>query len=110
MYYPSEYINITETNTLINIQLVKYEGLEDKTELTQEIIESMTLLNFRSKVSVVKRVTETRSSAETQDALQGESLSKAGWMLSCSSSGISFVKSNRGIQNERLKSFAAPSG
>ena len=83
----------SETNTLISIQLGKYEGLEDKTELTQEIIESMTLLNSRSKLSVVKRVTETRSSAEIQDALQGESLSKAGWMLSCSSYGISLVKS-----------------
>ena len=29
-------------------------------------------------------------------------LSKAAWMLSCSSSGINFAKSTRGIQNERL--------
>ena len=66
-YYPSEYIN---------------EGLEDKTELTQEIMESMILLNSRSKHSVAKCGTS--------------------WMLSGSSSGISFAKSNRGIQNARL--------
>ena len=101
-YYPSEYINVTETNTLVNVQLGKYEGLEDKTELTQEIMESMTLLNSRSKLSVAKRTAETTSSAEIHDALQGESHCKAAWMLSCSSSGISFAKSNRGIQNERL--------
>ena len=41
-------------------------------------------------------------SADIHDALQTESLSKAAWMLSCSSSRISFAKSNRGIQNERL--------
>ena len=65
-------------------------------------MESMTLPNSRRKLSVAKRATETTSSADIQDALQGESLSKAAWMLSCSSSGISFAKSNRGIQNERL--------
>ena len=41
-------------------------------------------------------------SADIHDALQTESLSKAAWMLSCSLSRISFAKSNRGIQNERL--------
>ena len=46
-HYPSEYINITETNVLVNVQLGKFEGLEDKTALTQEIMESMTLLNSR---------------------------------------------------------------
>ena len=101
-YYPSEYINNTETNTLVNIQLGKYEGLVDKTELTQEIMESLTLLSSRSKLSVAKRAAETTSSAEIQEALQTESLSKAAWMLSCSSSGINFAKSTRGIQNERL--------
>ena len=33
-HYPSEYINITETNMLVNVQLGKIEGLEDKTALT----------------------------------------------------------------------------
>ena len=37
-YYPSEYINATETNTLANVQLGKYEGLEDKTELNARIV------------------------------------------------------------------------
>ena len=32
-YYPSEYINAT--NTPVNVQLRKYEVLEDKTELTE---------------------------------------------------------------------------
>ena len=65
-------------------------------------MESMTLLNSRSKLSVAKRAAETTSSAAIHNALQGESHSKAAWMLSCSSSGINFAKSNRGIQNERL--------
>ena len=51
-HYPSEYINITETNILVNVQLGKFEGLEDKTALTQEIMESMTLLNSRGKLSI----------------------------------------------------------
>ena len=42
-HYPSEYINITETNILVNVQQGKFEGLEDKTALTQEVMESMTL-------------------------------------------------------------------
>ena len=69
MYYPSEYINITETNTLINIQLGKYEGLEDKNELTQEIIESMTLLNSCSKPSVAKRAAGTKSRIPSRENL-----------------------------------------
>ena len=80
------------------MQLGKFEGLEDKTALTQEIMESMTLLNSRGKLSIEKREAETTHSAD----LQTESLSNAAWMLSCSSSGMSFAKSNRGIQNERL--------
>ena len=34
-YYPSEYVNATETNTPVNVQLREYEVLEDKTELTE---------------------------------------------------------------------------
>ena len=51
----------------------------------------MTLLNFRGKLSVAIREVETTHSADIHDALQTESLSKAAWMLSCSSSGISFA-------------------
>ena len=65
-------------------------------------MESMTLLDSRGKLSIAKREAETTHSAGIHDALQTESPSKAAWMLSCSSSGISFAKSNRGIQNERL--------
>ena len=39
-HYLSEYINITETNILVNVQLGKFEGLKDKTALTQEIMEA----------------------------------------------------------------------
>ena len=88
-HYPSEYINITETNVLVNVQLGKFEGLEDKTALTQEIMESMTLLNSRGNLSIAKREAETTHSANIHDALETESLSKAAWMLSCSPSGIS---------------------
>ena len=68
-YYPSEYINVTETNTLVNVQLGKYEGLEDKNELTQEIIESMTLLNSCSKPSVAKRAAGTKSRIPSRENL-----------------------------------------
>ena len=101
-------INITATNALVNVHLGEYEGQEDKTELTQEIMESITLLNSRSKFSVAKCVAETTSSADIQEALREESFCKATSMLSCSSPGMSFAKSNQGIQNERLLS-AEPS-
>ena len=65
-------------------------------------METMTLLNSRGKLSIAKREAETTYSTDIHDALQTESLNKAAWMLSCSSSGISFARSNRGIQNERL--------
>ena len=68
-YYPSEYINVTETNTLVNVLLGKYEGLEDKNELTQEIIESMTLLNSCSKPSVAKRAAGTKSRIPSRENL-----------------------------------------
>ena len=35
---------------LVNVQLGKFEGLEDKTALTQEIMESMTSLNSRGNL------------------------------------------------------------
>ena len=37
-YYPCEYINAAETNTLANVQLGKYEGLGDKTALNARFV------------------------------------------------------------------------
>ena len=53
-------------------------------------MESMTLLNSRSNLRVAKRKVKTIYSADIHNVLQEESRSKAAWMLSCPSSGISF--------------------
>lgn len=103
-YYPAEYINIIEQNLPVNIQLGAYEGLEDKTELTQLIMEGLSLRSCRNTLGIAKRAAERTHSDSIQDGLQSVSLNKAAWMLSCSASSLNFIKSNRGISNERLLS------
>ena len=101
-YYPTEFDNITEQNQPVNIQLGKYENLEDTTGLTPAAMEGLTLRSCHGILGTAKRTAESALSRILQDSLQSDSLSRAAWMLSCSASATSFIKSARGIQNDRM--------